>query len=1335
MKKLLHATLWLCLLLAIMIQPVAAQEGDLIHFEHLTVEHGLSNSAVLNVFQDSDGFMWFCTLDGLNRFNGYDFTVFRHNDDDPHSISSNVVMTGLETRDGTLWFGTDTGGLNRFNRTTGQFTAFQHDPDDPTSLSNDSVWSLFEDKDGYLWVGTRGGLNRFDPETEKFTAYTPDPDNPRSLSHPFVLRIYQDRAGTLWVGTRGGVNRYHPATDDFTVFKPDPDDPHSITSEQAWSITEDSRGNLWFATRGGGLNRFNRADETFTAFQNNPNDPTSLNDNNVWFVMEDSQNNLWVATERGGLNKFDYQSETFAAFQHNPNSPESLSNNDIFWIHEDRAGSLWLGSRKQGASVLHQSLQRFAHYRQITEHPLSLSANFVNGILTTDNAVWIGTQGGGLNKLDRATGTMTHYRHKPDDPTTISVDDIYVLYQDEAGFIWLGTQGGGLNKFDPRTGQVIAYKDDPDNPDDLPTNYITAIVPADEPGWLWVGTLGFGLEKFNPQTGQAIHYRHNPDDPNSLSEDTIYLIHKDKSGRLWIGTARGGISIFSPELEQFTNYSKDRFNRSGSLSDNAVQAIYEAPNGIVWLGTLGGLNHFDPADQAFTAYRRRDGLPNESIYGILPDEAGNLWLSTGKGLSKFNPQTETFRNYDVNDGLQSNQFNLFSYHRSAEGELFFGGPNGLNAFHPDRLTGNSYAPPVVFTDFQLFNQSVRVGEGPLNTDLNHQPEIVLNYDQSVFSFEFAALNYEIPAKNLYQYKMEGFDKEWSPPAPKRLATYTNLNPGLYTFMVKGSNNDGTWNETPRTIDIIILPPWWQTWWFRTIAALAIVGLVYSGYHWRVYTIERQNRLLAEQVAERTFELQTEKEKAEILRHQAESANQAKSIFLANMSHELRTPLNAIIGFSELAISAPDLPPTQIENLSIIQHSGEHLLTLINGVLDMSKIEAGHITLNPKNFDLHQLIGDLENMFRLKASQQGLTLAVNRDPAVPQYIYTDEVKLRQVLINLLNNAIKFTVQGEVSLAVQKQSAAANPADAIALQFTVTDSGAGIPADQLENIFAPFTQTSVGRQAEGTGLGLPISRKFVQLMGGDISVTSTMGRGSTFTFEIECATGPADDQPREAGPRAIALAPEQPTYRLLVVDDAPHNRQLLSKMLVPLGFDMKEAETSQQALEIWQQWQPHLIWMDVRLPDGDGFETTRQIRSLETAENSPVIIAVTASVFDEAELRYQQHGCDALLRKPFRHYQIYDALQQYLGVRFIFSDKPDDAGAVSPDSPAISAIINQQPPEWINRLEQAALTADFSAALVLIEQLQPEHPAAAEHLANLTNNFDYDGLIRLIRGKTG
>jgi diguanylate cyclase (GGDEF)-like protein len=705
-----------------------------------------------------------------------------------------------------------------------------------------------------------------------------------------IYRIYEDRQGTIWLGTREGLNRFDPQTNDFTIFKTDPQNPESIPNKRIWAMYEDRQGNFWVGTRGGGLILMDRASHKFRAFKHDPADPNSISDNNIWNILEDSHGNLWIATETGGLNRLDRQTGKFTAYKNNPNDPYSLSHNDIFWLCEDRSGVLWIASRRGGINKLYPSLQRFTYYHHIPENPATISQNNVTAVWTdAQGYLWVGTEGGGLNRLDRLRQQNKIFRNNLEDKNSLSVDTIYSLYQDEKGILWIGTSGGGLNRLDPKDDSIQVFRFDKEKPDSIASDWLPDIAPAGD-GKLWLGTEGYGVDLFDPQTGKATHYHNDPANPDSLGEDTVFALARESSGILWLATGRAGVERFDPKTQKFSHFPHDP-NKPNSPAHNMVQALYlDETNRTLWAGTVSGLSRLNLDTLQWKNYTHLDGLSNDTITGVTADKYGMLWISTGKGLSRFDPQKEIFKNFDVNDGLQGSQFNMGSFFRAADGELLFGGTNGLNGFYPENIVDNEFTPPIVLTDFQLFNRSISPPNAPLSAPIDQIERLSLNYDQTVFTFEFAALNYQVSAKNLYQYKMEGFDQDWSPPSTKRTATYTNLDPGEYTFLVKGANNDGVWSDTIRRLPVIIYPPWWGTTWFQFLMVVLVIALIIGGVQWRLNGIQVYNRSLEKRVQQRTIELTQANNqlKHEIeQRHQAEQQLQFQLAEISGLRDQLR----------------------------------------------------------------------------------------------------------------------------------------------------------------------------------------------------------------------------------------------------------------------------------------------------------------------------------------------------------------------------------------------------------------------------------------------------------------
>jgi len=843
--------------------PIPVEEQ--VRFEHLTSEDGLSNNRVLSVIRDSKGFMWFGTLDGLNRYDGYEFRVFRHDPEDEDSLSSDFIMALYQDRDDFLWVGTSGGGLNRYDPSTEQFNHYRHDPADPNTLSSDNVTSLYQDREGILWIGTDGGgLNRYNPTTETFTRYANNPDDPYSLSHNVVWAMHEDEQGVLWVGSDGGgLNRFDRQTGRFSAHRHDPGNPDSLGGDSVLAIEEGLDGSLWLGTRSSGLDRFDLETERFVHYQYDPDEPYSLSNDGVWDLYTDPSGILWIGTLGGGLNRLEVQPKDgqvarFVRYEPNPNEPNSLNHNQVKEIYADPSGLLWLATVGGGVNLVDLERKPFTNFHRKTGDTNSLSSNDILEVYEDrEGVLWVGTGGGGLNRLDRQTMQYTHYVHHPNDPQSLSDNHIRAIVEDRDGALWLATRAG-LNRFDPQTEQFTVYSASPDDPSGLLNDSIWGI-HMDAHGMMWIGTP-VALNRFDPLTGQFRAFQNDPADPSSISGNTVVVIHEDQAGLLWFGTRGDGLNRFDSETERFTQYRHDPENIH-SLGGNTVWSIHEDPDGVLWIGTSSGLDRLDPDEELFTHYGEKDGLPGGSVMSILDDsdQSGpNLWLSTSSGLIKFDPKSKTLRRYDTGDGLQGNEFNWDSAFKTDNGELFFGGTKGLTAFYPDQIQDSEFVPPLVIIDFQLANQSVEIGaDSVLEQSILKTEHLNLSYEDRVISFEFAALNYRAPEKNRYRYILEGFDDGWTEVgADRRFVTYTNLNPGKYVFRVLGSNNDGVWNDESDSIDITITPPWWRaTWVLGLFLILAVIGL-YGSYRWRVSTLESRSRQLETKVAEKTRQLNT-----------------------------------------------------------------------------------------------------------------------------------------------------------------------------------------------------------------------------------------------------------------------------------------------------------------------------------------------------------------------------------------------------------------------------------------------------------------------------------------------
>jgi two-component system sensor histidine kinase ChiS len=1040
-----------------------------IDFQHISITEGLSQNTVNCILQDKKGYMWFATEDGLNKYDGYNFTIYDSNPDDPAALNINYIWTIYEDRSGTLWIGTWGGGLNKFDRNNKCFTHYIHNPDNPYSISHNEVRTICEDHSGILWVGTKGGgLNKFAPDTERFIHFKNEPDNPFSISDNEVICLCVDQGGLLWIGTvNGGLNRFNPAAGGFTRFLYESGNPKSLSHNEVSYIYEDEAGVIWVGTKGGGLNRFNPGEMNFIRYKHNEKDPHSLSNNDISSIFEDKSGLFWVGTNGGGLNRFDRDTGVFTDSLNKPTNPDSLSTNDVRAIYEDKSGVLWVSTYGGGLNKRNRKKEKFSLYNADPGDPNSLSSQIIWSIFEDKAGVlWIGTSSG-LDSYDRTANRFTHYKHNPREPGSLSDNHVRTIYEDKAGIIWVGTNSGGINRFVRSTGSFVHYRHDPDNAASLSHNMIRAIY-EDKSGLIWIGTGGGGLDKFYRSTGRFTHYRHDPSNPKSLSHDFVYSIYEDRSGVFWVGTWGGGLNKFDRETGEFKRYQANSF-RSHSLSNDLVLSIHEDASGMLWLGTSGGgLNKFNREDETFTHFREKEGLPNDVIYGILEDGRGNLWLSTNKGLSEFNPRTGVFKNYSVVDGLQSNEFNGGAYHKNKKGEMFFGGIDGFNCFFPEQLKDNNqYIPPIVITAFLKLNKKVK-----LEKPISEMEELTLTYKDHSFSFEFAALDYTAPERNKYAYKMENFNDDFIiTDANKRFATYTSLPSGKYVFKVRGTNYDGKWNEEGASIRITVIPPLWEKGWFRGLIFLLLSCAVF------IY-----------------FKVRIKKVRLELRKEQLEKDLKLKADFTAMLVHDLRSPLTSIMGYAEMMHTTPNIIDVERTG-GIITKSSEKMLKIINDMLILSRFEAGKITLNKTYSTLSSIVKEhIEGMQPLLDMKQ---FKIEYDFSQLPKLFIDHEKIGQVVNNLINNAAKFTPE-KGTIAIRTKNIKENGRKY--QELAVMDNGPGIAQNKQKYLFEKYSQLHQDIKMKGTGLGLAVSRWIVESHGGQIGYSRREKGGSVFYFRL-------------------------------------------------------------------------------------------------------------------------------------------------------------------------------------------------------------------------------------------
>ncbi len=821
--------------------PISPQNRPF-RFDHISLNEGLSQNTVFCMLQDSKGFIWFCTQDGLNKYDGCTFTVYKPEPGNPTSLSHNIISSICEDSSGMFWIGTSNGGVNRFDPVEERFYHYPVDPDDPNCINSRSINVIYQDRAGTIWIGTGGGglskltrqkdLKKPAAGNEKIVTYRMSRSDPGCLSSDYVSSILEDRSGILWVGTGEGLDKFDRKTGNFTHYRHNADDPFSLSHSLVTALFEDRSGLLWVGTDRG-LNSLDKDSGKFTRYLNRPADSGSLSSNLVKSIIDDSSGALWVGTINGGLNRLDKKTGIFTHCRHECNDPESLSLDDISCLYKDHSDILWIGTYGKGVNKFDRQ-NNFKHYQEKSDNLHSLSSNFIYSIYEDlDGVLWIATGDRGLNKLDRKTGYITHYRHIPGKPNSLGTDRLRYIYEDGAGTLWIGSFEAGLEKFNRETETFTHYRRVPNDPSSLSHDSVYSI-HEDSSGILWVGTFGGGLNKFNPATETFTRFQRIDNDPDSLNSNLIDVIYEAPSepGILLIGTRDRGINRFDTSRGTFTHWTAAP-DDPYSLSSDKIDCIYEDSAGTLWVATYGGgLNKaiYRQGERVrFVHYTEKHGLSNDSVYGILEDSSGNLWMSTNRGISKFDPIKETFKSYDARDGLQANEFNAGAYYKSRNGEMFFGGINGFNAFYPDEIKDNPHIPPIAVTGFRIANKPVGIGrDSPLKQFITYAERIVLPYDKNIISFEFAALDFTVPGKNRYAYKMEGLDEDWLyTDAGQRLATYTYLAPGEYVFRVKGSNNDGLWNEHGTSLQVVILPPFYLTWWFKAITILGLAAIIYA----------------------------------------------------------------------------------------------------------------------------------------------------------------------------------------------------------------------------------------------------------------------------------------------------------------------------------------------------------------------------------------------------------------------------------------------------------------------------------------------------------------------------
>jgi signal transduction histidine kinase/ligand-binding sensor domain-containing protein/ActR/RegA family two-component response regulator len=1254
----------------------------------LKTAKGLSQNSIQDIFSDSYGLMWFGTQDGLNLYDGYKVTVYKHVHGDPNSIAANSILDIAEDSNTNLWIGTRKDGLSRYNRRSQTFTTFKHNPKDKNTLSSNNISVVLRAGDGKIWVGTDEGLNILDPQSGKVERVTHQPKNPYSISSSQILSLFMDASGSMWVGTTKGLNRYDKAQKRFhRYFLEGEKDDELVASINA--IVEDEQHNIWVGTEVN-LNRLDRKTGRFQSYSIRGDKFSAGGYNPIYTFAKTTGNRFWIGTNTT-LQLFDATTRKLISVEDEVDDESNMPNDGVYSILEDRAGTLWVGTSSVGVLKYDRNRAYFPPFKTAAVKKPA-AKNIIRAIEEDVNVnLYLATDAGLVyaTRFDRSYKT---YQHNPKDPNSLlSNYTTSVVKSKKDGMVWVGTYNSGLDRLDPKTGKfkhfVAGY-----GPGKINSNAIICLL-EDQQGKIWIGTSYGGLNVYDPKTGLVEKLMHNAKDANTVCDNVIYSLYEDKAGNIWIGGYSKGVSIYNPVSKTFKHLN----TRNSALSSDVISAFYEDTKGNMYIGTLeGGLNSYNVKTGKFSHFTERNGFLNNNINYINADAEGLLWVTTNQGLSSLNPKTGVSRNYGYENGLNSLEFNPGSGKKLKDGRMIVGSVNGFNGIDPKQARINKHKPDVILTGISLFNKPVLPGgaDSILHENILTTKRIEVKTEFSVLTLHFAALNYTIPEQNKYAYRLDGFDEDWRYVGNQQEATYTNLDPGKYVFRVKAANNDGVWNDKETRLELVVVPPFYQTRFFQILAAILLVSALIELYYLRITYITLQKAKLEHLVRNRTKKIESQQlhlqnlnqalqQQTEALRTQskaiseqakelslktksleivnqellkqkdeeqkarlmaeaaqelADKANLAKGTFLATMSHELRTPLNGVLGMASL-LSKTALDTEQEEYTTAIVTSGKSLMSVINDVLDYSKIESGMMELEAHAFDLRKCIADVFSIFAPKVQESGIKLVSDLDASIPEIIVGDSHRLSQVLINLVGNGVKFTSKGSVSV---KAFCVHQTAEKIRIGFDVEDTGIGIDPEQLSKLFKPFNQidSTITRKFGGTGLGLVICEKLIRLMGGEISVKSFEGSGSCFSFEIDCDIAQLGSANRKMQQDVKAAASAKRVlsegfaksypFRILIAEDNMMNQRLITRVITKLGYAPDLAVDGQNALDMVAAGDYDLVLMDVQMPVLDGIQAAELIRAQYGSR--PLIMAMTANAMSQDIERCMQAGMDDYISKP-------------------------------------------------------------------------------------------------------
>ena len=1062
-------------------------------FIHLSTKQGLSQAHVSNILKDKNGFMWFCTDNGLNKYDGYTFKIFDNKKNDPTTISNNYTLCIVEDKNGDIWVGTAS-GLDKYDRNKETFTHYSPN-------KSIAIHHILIDSKGIFWLSTAEGFYEFNATKNTFKQYLNSTINSNSLSNNYVTKMVEDNDGNYWIGTKDGLNKFDAAKNIFSIYTTNT--KISIASNWVKTLYKDKAGKIWIGMVGGGITSYDTKNNIFINYKRQLNNANSLCHNDILSIAEDSKNNLWIGTENGGISIYNTQANTFLNIKNSAYDDESLSNNSIYSIYQDDIGNMWVGTWSGGINLHPLIGKKFHPYTAVKGETNSLNnPSVISATAGNNHIIWIGTDGGGINKFNTTTKKFEKIFNKENGPNMITNNYINTLLLLPNNKLAIGYHRGAFDILNTLTNNIdhhISIKNSNDTEIEISANSIF----ADKDENIWVGTWGVGVLVYTKKFKLIKKFTHNITDSNSICSDFINCFYQTPDGKIWIGTSLG-ITI----VEKFiiTKKIKSNASNTNSLSHDEVNKILVDKNNNIWIATSGGLDRMLNENSTILHFNESNGLPSNLINSIIEDKLGNIWIGSSNGLSMLNYTTQKIRNYKIEDGLQGKEFNFNAVLKDSKGALFFGGTEGFNYFFPDSLMENKTPPPVYITNLRIFNKTIipSANNDILQQSISETKYLKLGYTNSVITFEFAALNFTFSENNQYAYMLEGFDKDWIYSGTSRFATYTNLDAGKYTLKVKASNNDGVWNQVGTALDITITPPWWKTWWVLSVVLFSIIiSVIYFHYN-RVAFLNKQNLKLEKKVQEQTSELVIKNKEeikarieAELARKEADIANIKLTISNKEMeqfayiaSHDLKEPLRTTSSFVQLLQKKykGKLDDDADKYIHFITDATERMKVLITDLLEFSRIGTElQVTLIDSNQILSSVIKDLDTIIK----ETNTIITAQHLPTFNGY----ETEMKLLFQNLLTNAIKFrkkSVNPIIHISVKE--------NINEWEFAITDNGIGINSNYFDKIFKIFQRLHTKTQYEGSGIGLAHCSKIVALHHGKIWVSSALNVGSVFYFTI-------------------------------------------------------------------------------------------------------------------------------------------------------------------------------------------------------------------------------------------